>query len=1526
MNIPQLVEDLKQNNVDLWEEQGAIRFRGPKEVITSAIRTSLSNSKPEVLAYLRDRDSELPAVEHDSEQLYQPFPVTDLQGAYIVGRGDTYDMGNIGCHSYFELRFPELDIQRLNNAWQQLIERHHMLRTRFFINGTQQIFENTPSYVIEEFNLRGAGEKTVEKELGAIREQMSHHVFNIETWPLFELRVTRGNEWAILHISIDLLIADYMSIEILMQELGALYNNPEEELPQLDITFRAYLLTEKKIEQTKYYEKSRDYWLKRLDNFPIAPQLPTARSMAEIARPNFSRKNVRIDSRVWDRFQKNASVSAVTASSALIAAYGEILSRWSSQSHFGINMTVLNRLSLHPNVTNLVGDFTGVNLLEFKGGGGESFRKRAQNLQVQVWEDMDNRYFSGIQVMRELSRKKGREEALMPIVYTSMIGVGDFEDTSLSLMNTGKFIYGISQTPQVWLDCQLMEYKGGLEINWDFVEDFFPEGLIDDMFDAYCKLLVRLGEDISEWNKTTQLQLPENQLKIRQNVNATKHDLPQIMLHTLFEQQAMTQPEKTAIITPQLELSYGALSALSGSVARLLEKEGVTPNTLVAVVMEKGWEQIVSVLGILKSGAAYLPIDSGIPGKRLQHILRDAEAGIVLTQSWLKKKLEWPENLRIFPVDTIEPDENNPEESRSVQTPQDLAYVIYTSGSTGQPKGVMINHISAVNTILAVNRRYGISSADRVLSLSSLSFDLSVYDIFGLLAAGGTIILPNAGQSRNPAHWADLIERHRVTVWNSVPALLQMLVTYAESAKGAGLDSLHTALLSGDWIPLDLPEKVMKLNSDIKLTGLGGATEASIWSILYPIETVDTNWKSIPYGKPMDNQSFHVLNDAMEDCPTWVPGRLYIGGVGLAKGYWRDPERTNKSFISHPRTGEALYYTGDLGRYLPDGNIEFLGRDDFQVKIRGYRVELSEIEKTLNEHSAVSQAVAVTVGEPMGDKRIIAYVLPEEDGGGDLNKNAGDKGEDLEWGAVVDAGTKQVLQQSGAIDHDEMVSFYHALDRFALINMCRAIHDFNVFGQTGDAFSPDELMDSCKIASKNRNLFYRWLTTLHKEGLLQAVGNGKYAKLKNYTKDERQDAWERLEKAHLDFDSGDVTINYFKQSCDKLKELLLDEADPLALFFPGGSQETAMAAYNTNFSSRFMNGVVVALIRAILEKAASNKTMRILEIGAGVGGTTTNLVPAIADKDIEYTFTDLSHYFLNAAKEQFKDYSFMKFDLFDINTPPVQQGYMQNSFDIILSANVLHNSHEVDQTLGFLKSMLVPGGFLVIVEATTDSYPLMASMEFKTGLESFKDEYRLKNNTPFLSKELWRSALLNAGARVSVFPETTGDLDVIGQHVMVARFSAPTTRLDKEELFSLLHSKLPAYMVPSNVVFIDNLPLTNSGKVDRNALIDLRSPTKDEPKRQTKASVTEYEKRLVEIWKQILNLDGIGIHDNFYEAGGDSLLVTQLIAKVRESFGEELIDWDRTLHHILNHPTIASLSKYIEEEDNKRGQKDEVFI
>ncbi|MCT7982347.1 amino acid adenylation domain-containing protein [Laspinema sp. A4] len=447
-------------------------------------------------------------------------------------------------------------------------------------------------------------------------------------------------------------------------------------------------------------------------------------------------------------------------------------------------------------------------------------------------------------------------------------------------------------------------------------------------------------------------------------------------IHQQFEVQVESTPDATAIVCAGASLTYETLNHRANQLAHYLKSLGVGPEVLVAICLDRSLEMAVALLAILKAGGAYVPLDPHYPRDRLAFMVEHSQARFLLTDRPLGDSLP-PHQAQVIDLEqewakiTTFSDQN----PVSAVKPDHLAYIIYTSGSTGQPKGVAVEHGAVLNTLVDINDRFKIGPGDRVLAVSSLCFDLSVYDIFGLLIAGGTVVMPNPSPTPDPHHWAAVMVQQQITVWNSAPALIQMLIDATLGQPDPLPASLRVVLLSGDWIPLSLPEQIKALVSGVQVIGLGGATEASIWSILYPIKTIDPSWKSIPYGQAMRNQRFYVLDETLQPCPEGVPGQLYIGGVGLARCYWRDEAKTQSRFITHPQTSERLYCTGDLGSYRSDGNIEFIGRIDNQVKIRGFRIELGEVEAVLNQHPDVRQAVVIDREDVRGSKRLVAYIL-----------------------------------------------------------------------------------------------------------------------------------------------------------------------------------------------------------------------------------------------------------------------------------------------------------------------------------------------------------------------------------------------------------------------------------------------------------------------------------------------------------------------------------------------------------------------
>jgi pyochelin synthetase len=1503
--IERLLADLESLGVRLWEEAGQLHFRAPKGVLNEERRKVLRDSKEAILSYLRTGPGA--TLTPQPEARYEAFPLTQVQGAYLLGRRDAFAYGGIGCHAYGEIRLRQPDPDALQAAWQTLVQRHDMLRAVIDIDGSQRVLPDPPPYVIAVTDLRQANSDAVLAHIDSIRRQLDHRVYAPNEWPLFDLRLTLDNEHAVLHLSLDFLIADYVSIRVLLDELNRLYREPHRALPPLSVTFRDYQLAERRLRAGSRYERDREYWWKRIDTLPGAPELPVQEASASSGAVRFHRWTMRLDSSEWKGLRERASAHGVTASCALLAAYAEVISRWSRHPRFALDITLLQRLPLHPEVNRLVGDFTSVSLLSVDAACAPRFDMRAKVLQAQLWEDIDHRLCSGIEVMREIARRRGVGAAMMPVIFTSAIGLNGEAPGDGSRL--GEFLYGISQTPQAWIDCQAMEQGDGLEVNWDVREGVFPEGVIDDMFAAFEDLTRRINADEQAWLSESPAGLPEAQRLRRCTVNDTSEPNAPALLHERIIEQALRRPDRIAVISSKEQLSYGELLSRALAVARALRERGCGPGDVVAIVMDVAPAQVVSVLGVLLCGAAYLPIESKHPAQRRDRMLEDARVRHALTQSWVATRDALPGWVARIDVDALTAAEQIGSPLVPAADSNDIAYVIYTSGSTGAPKGVMVTHRSAANTIDDINRRFHVTGDDSIFGISNLSFDLSVYDIFGPLSVGGRLVLPDDDKRRYPSHWAQMIEAGGVTIWNSVPAKMQMLWDYMESQGGVAASSLRLVLLSGDWISTLLARHLRERLPGVELVSLGGATEASIWSIYYPIVEVRPDLPRIPYGRPLANQTFHVLDELLRPCPDWTVGELYIGGAGLAAGYFGDESKTSQRFIHHPQTGERLYRTGDFGRYLPDGNIEFLGREDFQVKIRGHRIELAEIEAALESQPAVGAAAAMVCGDEPQEKRLAAFVESKSRA---RRKDSRELAVSLaETGETAAAGLRE------GVDCDRVVRFARQLDDTALLSMLHALRQQGLFSGAEDGHTLDEIVNQAKVLPRHHRLVRRWLNALQLNGMLRrAPATGRYHAARAVNGADVEEAWLRAEALQPDVDRRTELMDYFRLAGRRLPELLRGELDPVQLLFPEGRVEIHEVAYQDSFLSRYLNRIVTAAIQQIAAWRGGGK-LRVLEVGAGVGGTSLGLIPGLADFDTEYLFTDVSQFFLNNASERFGEYPWVRYGLFDINQDYRRQGLSSNSFDTILCANVLHYAQDASAVLDGIRELLRPEGWLVFIEMVRDNYQVLTSMEFLFD-ETFADFHDVRHgqDATFIGLDQWHDLLRKAGAdSIFYLPRPDDVLSRIGFHVFAAQFKSDREPLESRELMAHLSDLLPDYMLPSQIEVVDKIPLNENGKVDRKTLRAWLPSKKDRlvvlPGQD---GGTDLERRLASVWAAVLNVPHVGLNQDFFELGGDSLVAAQLVGRMREQVPEAKdLFFDNLLRLMLDGPTVRKVATSLEE-------------
>jgi amino acid adenylation domain-containing protein len=986
----------------------------------------------------------VPAVEPDAEHAHEPFALTEVQSAYVTGRGSGFTLGGVGTWHYSEFDGSAVDLQRLERAWHVLVRRHSMLRA-VIEDGEQRVLADVPDFRIPVNEVTG---EQADGALEELRAAMSHEIRDPARWPLFDIQAvrypapdaTRNPDGAVrtrIGVGLDYVVLDALSIVTLYTEWSALYADPSaaDRLPPVDLTFRDYqmALTARAAADPQAAQANRDHWRARLDELPPAPRLPYRTDPASVDVPRFTRRRTVLDAASWGAVKAQAIRQGLTPSTVLLAAYGETLAAWSGTDAVSVTLTLFNRHEIHPHVHRIVGDFTSLSLAGYHRAAGP-WLPALRELQQRQAEDLDHQDVPATWLLRELTRRTGTLDAAAPVVFTSALGVGD---ASLADRATGfpRKTWGVTQSPQVCLDHQVTEENGELVVTWDAVEELFHPGVLDDMAAAHARILDHLA--VRDWSESVPDLLPPGQRSQRAALNASAPAEPRL-LHAAFFFRAAEEPGRAALIAADGRvLTYGETAEAALRTANALRQRGVVDGDLVAVTLPKGPEQIVAVLGVLAAGAAYVPIGVEQPAARRARIIRAAGVRVTIAREATEmsghEREEGPERktgestrLRTGDQAGDEPADGTGESTGVLLTPADartcppadaprplpadaLAYTIFTSGSTGEPKGVRIGHAAAWNTVADINDRHGIGPEDRVLALSALDFDLSVYDVFGLLSAGGALVLPAEEQRREPDRWRALVREHGVTVWNTVPALLDLLLdlpaddgspaaargparsvrnnprTAQRPSPGAPntqptnpLGTLRTALVSGDWIGLDLPDRLRTATGGrCRFTAMGGATEASIWSNAHEVTAAgpEPAWTSIPYGFPLTGQRYRVAASGGHDCPDWVAGELWIGGAGLADGYLGDPVRTAEKFVK--QDGERWYRTGDVGRYRPGGVLEFLGRTDAQLKIAGHRIEAGEVEAAIEAHPRVSRAAVVATGTRTA-RRLAAFVVLAE--------------------------------------------------------------------------------------------------------------------------------------------------------------------------------------------------------------------------------------------------------------------------------------------------------------------------------------------------------------------------------------------------------------------------------------------------------------------------------------------------------------------------------------------------------------------
>ncbi|MBV4429414.1 amino acid adenylation domain-containing protein [Clostridium tyrobutyricum] len=1506
MTVEKIILKYQDKGVQLEVKDEKLTFSGPKGVIDSEARKEIQKYKKDIISYLNSHTGEVIC---DKDSKYEPFKTTDIQSAYVIGRNNAYKYGGVGCKIYAEYKYPRLEQGRLKAAWENVVKANDMLYAIIIDSGKQRILEN---YEIPKIRRWGGSEVSLsegKEHIEEVRNRMTNKQYEVGAWPLYDLEVTDYADISVLHIALDMLIADFLSISIIIGELEENYYGTSIIKEEKELSYRDVIIYESnRKKHPKYLEKlvaDRTYWKKRIPSIPEGPDIPTKEEGNKLFVQQF---NLFVDRKRHDVLQNFAEKNHITLSGLILAFYTEVLAYWSSQKRFCINVTMANRENIHPDIYNIVGDFTVVDILEVKNDIEVSFFERLKFLQNQLWHDLEHLSYTGVEVIREMTRLK-KKEVIIPYVFTSTLGV---DDIAIQRKIKGELLYKISQTPQVLVDCQVMKYNEGILVNWDVREDVFPKGMIEAAFEAFSKLINLF--DIEKMKESHNVvELPQYMKKTRSDLEIN-YGFTDTLIHDGFCKNVKKYPSRIALYCKEREYSYQEVGDYAVSIKNKLIDNGIKNNDIVAIELEKGIWQIAAVLGVLLAGGTYLPTDMEQPRNRKDKIEMDAPVKFIITSEKNAANIDFASVIKVEDVTIL----RNQEVGSVWIDPQQAAYIIYTSGSTGEPKGVVISHLAAMNTIKAVIKKYEISYTDRVLGVANLAFDLSVFDIFGMLTAGGTLILPTG--EADITEWSNLILNQKVTIWNTVPAQMQMLISYLEAEVRVSSELLRLIMLSGDWIPVNLPKRMHQMFKNAKMVSLGGATEASIWSIAYEIDPQMNFERSIPYGTPLANQSFYILDSKMQECPDYVRGTLYIGGKGLATKYLGDSNLTKNKFVFHKGIGMRLYNTGDFGRYMPDGIIEFLGRMDEQVKIRGHRVELNEIETVINQHHDVEYSVVVTAKsntDIMG-----AYIQPYAENNTDGN---------LEL-------VSELKKRGKAFNHNQNIfevkptdfaMWLRASNQTAVLDMINTFLSKGIFTDQDRWYPLEEIYTLLGVHEYYEPLIRRWLKTLKTEGYVISDYNKNYKAKNQIIEVHADDSWHEWTLIDSKVHYNDLMMKFFKDTRENLLPLLQGKLDPIDLFFPKGSFKVALAAYKDNIVSTCTNKIVVENVLTMVNDFIlknPNKKFRILEVGAGVGGVSIDLIEALKEYDVEYLFTDISRSFLNEAQIRFEKYPWIKFGLYDINEDYWRQNLSTSVFNVILCNNVLHNANDELKVLRQFKEMSIPNGKLVIIDATGNNYALLTSIEFLNGLNGVED-FRAENEQVFLSQEQWENVFEKAGIElISAFPENNNPLKVMGQTVFVVNLSSNRRRIESEEMEKYLAKHLPKYMIPTTINILDEMPLTLNGKIDRNVLRERLDGDLSKNIIQGEEPSSDVEKALAEIWKESLHRSKVWKNENFYEAGGDSLLVAQVVAKMKEKLPEARDwEWDKLMIAFVESPTIEEICKKLrnETQNNKKEIEEE---
>jgi amino acid adenylation domain-containing protein len=1419
-----------------------------------------------------------------------------------------------------------LDVDLLEQSLNEIVRRQEVLRTTFGeVNGQLvQIISPPQPAAISIVNLQSLSQPQQQTEVLRLSRREALRPFRLESGPLFRLSLLRLNaDEHVLVFIVHHIIFDGWSGGLHFGELFTIYDALTRKQPsplsEPDVQYVEYATWQREQFRSGAFERQLEYWKRKLEGMPAALELQTDRPRPAVRNTAGALVQFQISQVLTAQLRQLSRAQGTTLFMTLLAAFKVLLYRYSRQCDIVVGTPITNRE--RSELEGLIGLFINTLVLRTELSGEQSFVELLRAVRETTTEAYANRDFPFEKLLETLQPERDLSRTPLFQIFFDLQKAPSLpvEPSGLSIkplkLDTG--------TEQFDFSLALVESPTDLSGQLGYSTQLFDADTIERLAGHYRMLLEGIVADPSSRISDLPLLTKPERLQLLVRWNDTARQFPRDKcVHDLFAEQARLNPDAPAVSFTGQTLTYGELNRRANKVARHLRLKGIGPETLVAICIERSLEWVVGLLGILKAGGAHASLDPTYPQERLAYMMEDAHAPVLLTTEALARSL----HLNGSQIICLDSDRDSIERHSDadldpVATAEHPAYVVYTSGSTGRPKGVVTCHGALLNLVWWHRTTFNVSPQCRASQVARMGFDASVWELWPYLTAGASVRLLDEETRYSASKIVAWLVQNQITMGWLPPALAESVF------QEPGIEAVPMRVLFGgsDRAVLRPPEAAR-----FKYYNPYGPTEASVIvtnGILPPHSKADG---PIDVGRPLANTQIYILDERLQPVPIGVPGEIHIGGANLARGYLKDPALTAAKFIPNcfgQQPGERIYRTGDLGRFLRDGKIEVLGRLDHQVKIRGFRIELGEIEQALAAHPAVRETIVLTREDTPGDKRLVAYLVPDSN--------------------------RQVSQARRAQLQEQRVSQWQLLYEQTYGQSRPETPTFNITGwissYTGLPIPPAE-MRVWRDSTVERILALRPRCVLEigcGTGLLLfpiAPATSKY--------------WAT--------DFSRVSLDLVRQQIDggggeglAHVRLLERMADDFRDIEPGGFQLVILNSViqyfpDAEYLLRVLEGAVKALSPGGHIFLGDVRNLRLLE------ALHTSIHLSQASPDLSFTeLKERVQRSVNQEEELLIDSRF--FELLKERIPAIshvevklKRGRRHNELTRFRYDVLLRVGHDPMQpppecrqldwaehglTLNGLGNLLAEKSPPVLyltnvpnsrVLADVRAAELLADGEARTTtIGEFRESLSDLEGAGVDPEDVWalcEEAGYAADLRLSSNAPGCFDILLAPDRQSLPDLScAERLRPDRApglytnnplrkaltdqllpELRDYLKERLPDYMIPSAFVALDQMPLMPNGKIDRRAL-----PSPEPSSLNTKASFvdgrTPTEELLAQVWADTLGLERVSVHDNFFELGGHSLMVARMVSRLRDIFSLEV-----RIRTVFEKPTVAELAEHIE--------------